>query len=115
MSSHFRHTTLADAIYDLELGAPKSFTIVDPLDLTRRKHIDQKAPFEDLLVPVFRSGKLVYQPPPLAEVRQRAQNQLASFSSGIKRLLNPHLYPVGLELGLSNLRTKLILKARGEK
>jgi nicotinate phosphoribosyltransferase len=113
----FRSNTryIADAIYDVKLGAPKSFTIVDPLDLTRRKPIDPKASFEDLLVPVFRAGKLVYQPPPLAEVRQRAQNQLASFSSGVKRLMNPHLYPVGLELGLSNLRTELILKARGEK
>jgi nicotinate phosphoribosyltransferase len=113
----FRANTryIADAIYDVKLGAPKSLTIVDPLDLTRRKHIDTKASFEDLLVPVFRGGKLVYQVPPLAEVRQRTRGQLASFHSGVKRLMNPHLYPVGLELGLSNLRTKLILKARGEK
>ncbi|HEY2951209.1 MAG TPA: nicotinate phosphoribosyltransferase, partial [Verrucomicrobiae bacterium] len=106
---------VADAIYDCERGAPAEFTIVDPFDLTRRKHVPSGAPFEDLLVPVFRRGELVYRPPALAEIRQRAQEQLAMFHAGVKRFVNPHQYPVGLELSLHELKTHLILRARGEE
>jgi nicotinate phosphoribosyltransferase len=31
----------------------------------------------------------------------------------VRRFLNTHTYPVGIELGLHELRTRLILKARG--
>lgn len=106
---------IGDGIYDVETGAPEPFTIIDPLDATRRKHLAPKAAFEDLLVPIFRNGQLVYQVPALVEVRQRAQDQIAMFHSGVKRLVNPHEYPVGLELGLHDQKMKLILQARGEE
>lgn len=101
-----------DMIFDVELGAPGAPTLVDPGDLTRRKEIHDGTPFEDLLVPVFRQGRKVYDPPPLTEIRHRVTEQLQSFHPGIKRLSNPHLYPVGLELGLFDLKTRLILEAR---
>lgn len=101
-----------DMIFDIELGAPEAPTLVDPADLTRRKEIHAGTPFEDLLVPVFRRGRKVYDPPPLASIRRRVTEQLHSFHPGIKRFANPHLYPVGLELGLFDLKTRLILEAR---
>jgi nicotinate phosphoribosyltransferase len=106
---------IADAIYDVQRGAPESMTIVDPLDSTRRKHLAAGTHFEDLLVPLFRKGEPVYQSPTLQEIRERTDRQLAQFHSGVKRMLNPHQYPVGLELGLHDLKTELILKARGER
>jgi nicotinate phosphoribosyltransferase len=105
---------VGDAIYDLGRPLPAAFTIVDPLDLTRRKHVGPDTPGEDLLVPVFRRGRLVYQQPPLNEVRTRVQQQLAFFHPGIKRAVNPHQYPAGLEVGLHELKTNLVLQARGE-
>jgi nicotinate phosphoribosyltransferase len=110
----FRSDTefVGDAIYDVESGAPEAFTMVDPLDPTRRKQFAPGTVFEDLLVPIFRAGRIVYQPPALADVRQRAATQLDSFHAGVKRFLNPHTYPVGLELTLFNLRTDLILQNR---
>jgi nicotinate phosphoribosyltransferase len=105
---------LADAIYDRELGVPLEFTVVDPLDPTRRKHIAAGTPHEDLLVPVFRKGDLVYEEPPLSAIRQRARQQLSMLHPGIKRFVNPHQYPVGLEAGLHDLKTRLVLAARGE-
>lgn len=104
---------MADMIFDEELGAPAAPTIVDPADLTRRKEIPAGTASEDLLVPVFRRGERVYDPPPLEEVRRRGQEQLRGFHPGIKRFVNPHQYPVGLELGLFDLKTRLILEARG--
>jgi nicotinate phosphoribosyltransferase len=69
--------------------------------------------FEDLLVPIFRGGRRVYEPPPLETVRQRTKNQLSRFHAGVKRFLNPHRFPVGLEKQLHELRTRLVLEARG--
>jgi nicotinate phosphoribosyltransferase len=113
----FRSETefIGDAIYDLSAPLPEKLTIVDPLDPTRRKHFDAATPHEDLLVPVFRGGKPVYQPPTIHKIRERAQQQLAMFHSGVKRFTNPHQYPVGLELGLHEMKMKLVLKARGEE
>lgn len=106
---------IADGIYDVERGAPANFVVVDPLDSTRRKHMSPETASEDLLVPIFKRGQQVYQTPPLAEIRRRAQSQLAMFHPGVKRFMNPHQYPVGLELGLHELKTEIVLRARGEK
>lgn len=112
----FRNQTeyIGDAVYDEQLGAPANFTIIDPLDPTRKKHFAPSAKCEDLLTEIFRNGELTYETPPLEKIRDRVQQQLALFHAGIKRFVNPHQYPVGLEENLHNLRTKLILKARGE-
>jgi nicotinate phosphoribosyltransferase len=92
---------------------PADPTIVDPFDFSRRKHIPAGAAHEDLLVPVFRAGRRVYDVPPLAASRERTAAQLAKFHQGIKRFVNPHQYPVGLERSLHELKTKLVLEARG--
>jgi nicotinate phosphoribosyltransferase len=104
---------LADVIWDEERGIPAAPEMVDPLDMTRRRVIPAGTPGEDLLVPVIRAGEVVAASPPLAAVRERAREQLAGFHSGVKRLLHPHRYPVGLERGLHDLRTRLVLEARG--
>lgn len=93
--------------------APAARTIVDPLDLTRRKRFPDDAVAEDLLVPVFRRGVRVYDPPPLEAIRARREAQLALFHPGVKRLVHPHRYPVGLEQQLFDLKTRLILETRG--
>jgi nicotinate phosphoribosyltransferase len=103
---------MADMIFDEELGAPDAPTIVDPADLTRRKTIAKGTPWEDLLVPVFRGGRRIYDPPPLDDVRQRGCEQLGRLHPGIKRFANPHQYPVGLEQSLFDLKVRLILEAR---
>jgi nicotinate phosphoribosyltransferase len=101
-----------DLIYDVDDGA-SSRTLVDMLDATRRKTIPDGATHEDLLAPVARGGAIVYTPAPLAESRKRTQQQLAQLHPGIKRFINPHQYPVGLDPTLHERRTKMILEARG--
>jgi nicotinate phosphoribosyltransferase len=104
---------LADCIYDELSGLPSPAVIVDPLDHTRRREIPAGTPGEDLLVPVFRAGRLVYERPTLTASRQRTLGELGKLHGGVKRFVNPHQYPVGLEKGLFDLRTRLILEARG--
>jgi nicotinate phosphoribosyltransferase len=106
---------LGDMIYDLDGPAEPGRTLVDPLDATRRKHLPAEAEAEDLLVPVFRGGELVYERPAIAAIRDRAEAQLRCFHESHKRFLNPHEYPAGLSPALHELRTRLILAARGQR
>ncbi len=66
----------------------------------------------DLLVPIFRRGELVYDPPPINAIRQRTAGQLARLAPGIKRFQNPDEYPVRLEPGLEELKARLVKEAR---
>ncbi len=102
----------ADMIFD-ELSGEPSHTIVDPLDLTRRRTIPERAGYEDLLVPIFRHGERVYDIPSIEAIRLRRHAQLERFHAGVKRFDNPHRYPVGLEKSLFDLKTRLVLEARG--
>ncbi|HEU4383057.1 MAG TPA: nicotinate phosphoribosyltransferase [Anaeromyxobacteraceae bacterium] len=104
---------LADVIYDETLGLPEAPEMVDPADMTRRRRIPAGTPGEDLLVPVVRAGEPAWRAPPLAAARERAKSQLARLHSGLKRFVYPHQYPVGLERSLFDLRTRLVLEARG--
>jgi nicotinate phosphoribosyltransferase len=105
---------LADMIFDQE-SKPLEAMIVDPVDYTRRKSIPPQAQYDDLLLPVFRAGKMVMQLPDLEAVRDFRQKRLAGFHPSIRRLLNPHQYPVGLEVGLNKAKMELILQERGHQ
>ncbi len=105
---------VGDMIYSMSPDSTPERTIVDRLDPTRRKQVPPEATAEDLLVPIFRKGKLVYDPPALTTIRDHAHSELAKLHPGIKRFLHPHEYPVGLSPSLHQLRAQLILEARGE-
>lgn len=103
---------VADVIYDIHHPWNKDCYIVDPLDATRQKRLQEGLKSEDLLVPIFDQGKLVYQVPPLKEIRSRTYQELDRFRVGIKRFLNPHQYVVGMEKSLYELKINLINKIR---
>lgn len=103
---------IADAIYDELTGIPSECMIVDPTDMTKRRKISIDTPFVELLKPIFKKGQLTYLMPALADIREKAMKAPQQFHESIRRFLNPHLYPVGLEEQLFDLKTTLILKAR---
>ncbi|GAA0877119.1 nicotinate phosphoribosyltransferase [Algoriphagus jejuensis] len=91
----------------------KGVVIIDPVDATRRKRLMPAFYQEEVLLkPIFDKGKKVYKLPTLTEIRDRATSQLESLDKTHKRLVNPHLYPVGLEENLHHLRMELVLKAK---
>lgn len=103
---------VADMIYNIESPFGVPVTMVDPYDFTRNRTFPDVMEYEDLLVPVFLAGHLVYTQPSIHDTRRRVQDQLAQFHKGIKRFVNPHTYPVGLEKQLFDLKTELIMKLR---
>lgn len=104
---------VADMIWDEDHAAPGAATMVDPMDPTRRRRLPADAATEELLVPVFRAGRRVYDVPDATAARRRRAEQLAGFHAGVRRFVNPHRYPVGLEQGLHQRRTRLMLQLRG--
>ena len=102
----------ADMLYNTAEPLPDQLTLVDPADNTRRLVIKPETKFRELLEPVFRQGQRVMDLPTLTESRARAQREVQSLDPGIRRFLNPHTYPVGLEKTLCEYRTQLILEKR---
>ena len=88
--------------------------IIDPIDPTKRKRIEPGLETELLLKPIFKSGEKVYELPCIHDIKKRTQANLEKFDKAHKRLVNPHIYPVGLEESLFNLKTELVLKAKNK-
>ncbi len=103
---------VADVIYDINTNINGGCLLVDPLDMTRQKHIGPDLAGKDLLAPVFKQGKRAYPDLTLEDIRANVQKSLEQFHAGIKRFVNPHRYPVGLEKSLYALKTELIFKSR---
>ncbi|WP_019946339.1 nicotinate phosphoribosyltransferase [Hymenobacter aerophilus] len=104
----------ADMLYNTATPPPTApLVIVDPLDATRRRTVRPETPYRELLEPVFRRGRLLQPLPPLAESRARAHREVLALDPSIRRFLNPHTYPVGLEATLYDYRNHLILEKRG--
>lgn len=103
-----------DMVFDIYAGCDESEVIVDPMDYLRRKNLQGKR-HEVLFVPVARDGKAVLEPE-LRDARAaqtRAREGLEQLDETQKRILNPHTYPVGLDVGLAERRTALVAKLRG--
>jgi nicotinate phosphoribosyltransferase len=101
-----------DMIHDTLNPPAEEPVMVHPEDPLRSTCYGPGVSAQELLVPVFRGGELVYEPPPITAIRTRAAEQLSSLDASHKRFLNPHTYKVGLEEGLSRRRLELIAAAR---
>ncbi|HSM12612.1 MAG TPA: nicotinate phosphoribosyltransferase, partial [Thermoanaerobaculia bacterium] len=103
-------TLLGDMIWDTLRGVGAPPSIVDPVDPYRHLRLDGEG--EELLEPRLRAGERVGAASPLEVARDRARDELDALHPGIRRFLNPHVYPVGLESGLHEARARAILEAR---
>ncbi|MEK7358168.1 MAG: nicotinate phosphoribosyltransferase, partial [Bdellovibrionota bacterium] len=101
-----------DMIFDVRTAPATGGSIVDPFDPTRRKSFGGEVSYEDLLKPCVRSGKVVGGRDGIEKIRARRAADIKSLHAGIRRFLNPHAYPVGLEPQLYNLKYKMILDQR---
>jgi len=105
---------VADMIYDEIRGVDDRATIVDANYATRRKQIPRDATGVDLLMPVVRQGQRASEPPDLNAARRRTASQLARLHTSVRRFLHPHEYPVGIEVGLHELRDEMIRQTRDQ-
>jgi len=103
---------LGDVIYDIDTDLSRGCVAIDPFDITKRKRFSGSTENTDLLVPILKKGKRVYQLPGIEEIKEKVQSETNRFHPTITRLVNPHQYPVGNEKSLNELKISLTLKAR---
>lgn len=97
-----------DMVYDMSIGVNTDEVIVDPQDPLRRKELKGKR-YEQLLEPLARDGKVVVPSDDFSAMaaRERAKRQLSLLDETQLRMLNPHTYPVGMDVGMQERRVKL--------
>ncbi len=103
---------IADAMYDEGTDLSEGCRIIDPFDSTRQRRLEKGLQYRDLLVPIFRKGNYVYEEPSLIDTQKFALGELEKFDKSIKRIINPHIYPVGMEQSLYNLKIDLVKQIR---
>jgi nicotinate phosphoribosyltransferase len=103
---------IADVIYDIHTNMHEDITSIDPFDSTKQTLLKQHLKSKDLLQPIFKAGKLIYNLPTLRAIRDNTKLELDGFYAGIKRFLNPHQYPVGMEKSLYEKKIELIKNIR---
>jgi nicotinate phosphoribosyltransferase len=96
-----------DAIYDELLGMHSSNIAVGIVDPNREASLEH-GKFQDLLIPIFRKGELVYNTPSLQQIQTYAKEELSRLPDSVKRFANPQLYFVGLDKRLHAKKIALI-------
>lgn len=88
-----------------------------PTEHTKYRTLSQEeiSHIEPLLVDVMQEGKLVYDLPPIEEMRELRQNDVARLDPGVRRLMYPHIYHVSLTERLWQLKQDLIAGARNNQ
>lgn len=81
--------------------------MVDPLDVTRRKKVEGR--FETLLKPLVTDGKVEDIDLSARTAQTRCVEQFALLDDSIKRFMNPHEYPCGIERGLFARRNDMVI------
>ncbi|XOV91713.1 MAG: nicotinate phosphoribosyltransferase [Bacteroidota bacterium] len=100
-----------DMIFD-ERDQLEEYRIIAPDDFTKSKKFTKNTDHIDLLKPIFEAGRQVYDIPEYTETRTFHLEQRSLLDASSRRLVNPHVYPVGLEPQLFDRRSALILKLR---
>lgn len=100
---------LADLICleDEIIDTTQDLEIFDP-DATWKRKVITNYHIKELLVPIFKDGKQVYNLPSLKEVREYCESEVNSLWEEIKRMVNPHGYYVDLSQKLWDLKQKML-------
>ena len=94
-------------VYDETVDDSKDLEIFDPEATWKTKTVyDFSA--KELLVPIFKDGKLVYNCPAMDEIRDYCREQVETLWDEVKRFDNPHTYYVDLSQKLWDIKYQLL-------
>ncbi len=104
---------LADqlCVYDETIDETQPLTIFDPEATWKEKTLTDFTA-KELLVPIFREGKLVYQKPTLNAIRAYCKAQVETLWDEVTRFENPHNYYVDLSRKLWQMKQDLLKAAK---
>ncbi len=96
-------------VYDEIIDDTKDLTLFDPTFTWKKKKINNFKAVE-LLKPIFKNGKCVYDKPSYKEICNYAKAQVDTLWDEIKRFENPHVYYVDLSKKLWSVKNSLLDK-----
>ena len=94
-------------LHDETVDQTRPLELFDP-DATWKRSVFTNFTAKELLVPIFLGGKLVYQSPPIAEMRAWCAGQIDLLWDEVKRFENPHNYYVDLSQRLWDIKQELL-------
>ncbi len=100
-------------LYDEVVDDTKPIEIFDPEYTWKRKTLENYTA-EELLVPIFKDGKLIYNMPSLEEIRNHHKEEIEGMWEEVRRFTNPHNYYVDLSQKLWDIKNDLLTKGRGK-
>ena len=94
-------------VYDETVDDSRNLEIFDPEATWKRKEVYH---FEarELLVQIYKNGKLVYKRPSMEELRAYCASQVDTLWDEVKRFDNPHRYYVDLSQKLYDIKQSLL-------
>lgn len=98
-------------VYDEAVSDQEPLELFDPDAVWKRKTIEQFH-MEELLVPIFRGGELVYDLPEIEEIRAHCAKEIERQWDEVKRFENPHNYYVDLSQKLWDIKAELLKSAK---
>ena len=111
-----KETGMAEAdyicLYDETVDDTKPLEICDP-EARWKSKVMENFEAKELLVPIFKNGKQVYQLPTLNEIKRNCAYQVSALWPEVKRFDNPHNYYVDLSEKLMSLKDKMLMAKRG--
>ena len=101
-------------VYDEAIDASEPIELFDP-DYTWKRKVLTDYTAEELLVPIFQNGELVYLLPSIEEIRAHCKEEIDGMWDEVKRFNNPHNYYVDLSQKLWDIKNDMINKRRNNK
>ena len=102
------YLTTADEVIDTS----EPVRYIDPVKYWKNRSFEN-CTFKELQVPIFENGELVYQCPPLSEVREYVKRQLEDEIWAVeKRFENPHTHFFDLSPKMYELKMSMLHESR---
>ena len=98
-------------VWDETIDDTQPLEIFDPHHTWKRKTLENFTATE-LLVPIFKDGKQVYDVPTLEEVRNHCKEEIEGMWDEVRRFTNPHNYYVDLSEKLWQIKHDMIAQYR---
>ncbi|MBO5904454.1 MAG: nicotinate phosphoribosyltransferase, partial [Clostridia bacterium] len=98
-------------VFDESVDDTKPLEIFDPVHTWKRKTLTDFTARE-LLVPVFKDGKQVYELPSIHEIKEHCKREIEFVWDEVLRFENPHNYYVDLSQKLWDIKNEMLHKMR---
>jgi nicotinate phosphoribosyltransferase len=102
---------MGDLLTHVDEPVPSGVTVTAHHPMYEYMKKTYRPPYQarEIMVPVFKNGKQVYDPPSIERVRKHAEEEMSRLEAESKRFSNPHIYKVSLSDKLHQIKKDLFV------